>query len=136
MGGYVTAGIGIAIFPWKLLESAGGYLFVWLVGYSALLGPIAGVLLADYFLLRRCQLNVDALFMHNSQYGNNSGWNPAGIIALLLGIVPSLPGFLHAAGMIDEVPAIFDTLYGYAWFVGVFTAAAIYLLLANKKSLA
>lgn len=129
MGGYITAGIGIAIFPWKLLETAGGYLFTWLIGYSALLGPIAGILIADYFLLRKCELDEDALFKHAGGYGT---WNKAGLIALVVGILPNLPGFLHAAGAVDSVPAIFDTLYSYAWFVGLIVAGALYMLLAKK----
>jgi len=129
LGGYITAGIGIAIFPWKLLETAGGYLFVWLIGYSALLGPIAGILIADYFLVRKSELNADALFDHKGEYG---AWNKAGVIALIIGVLPNLPGFLHAAAVVDSVPAIFDTLYTYAWFVGLFIAGGIYLVL-NKK---
>lgn len=132
LGGYITAGIGVAIFPWKLLETAGGYLFTWLIGYSALLGPIAGILIADYFLLRKCKINIDALFTHNGEYGANNGWNAAGLIALVVGILPNLPGFLNAAGIVDSVPAIFTTLYNYAWFVGVFVAGTLYLLLAKK----
>ncbi|MEP2653976.1 MAG: NCS1 family nucleobase:cation symporter-1 [Paraglaciecola sp.] len=131
LGGYIAAGIGLAIFPWKLLETAGGYLFVWLVGYSALLGPIAGILLADYFLLRKCQLNVSDLFSHKGEYGASNGWNWAGLGALTLGILPNLPGFLHAAGILDSVLPIFDVIYGYAWFVGLFLAAALYLLLSK-----
>ncbi|MFT5313102.1 MAG: NCS1 family nucleobase:cation symporter-1 [Paraglaciecola sp.] len=132
LGGYITAGIGVAIFPWKLLETAGGYIFIWLIGYSALLGPIAGILLADYFILRKCNIDTDALFRHDGQYGANGGWNIAGLSALVLGILPNIPGFLSAAGMVDSVPEIFNTIYRYAWFVGVFVAAALYLLLAKK----
>ncbi len=128
-GGFITAGIGIAMFPWKLLETAGGYLFVWLVGYSALLGPIAGILIADYFLLRKSQINTEALFDHNGEYG---AWNKAGLIALIVGIIPNLPGFLHAAGAVESVPAIFDSLYAYAWFVGLFIAGGLYLALQRK----
>lgn len=130
MGGYITAGIGIAIFPWKLLETAGGYLFVWLVGYSALLGPIAGILIADYFLVRKSELDTDAMFSHGGGYG---AWNSAGLIALVVGILPNLPGFLHAAGALESVPTIFDTLYSYAWFVGLFIAGGLYLMLAKKS---
>jgi NCS1 family nucleobase:cation symporter-1 len=129
MGGYITAGIGIAIFPWKLLETAGGYLFVWLIGYSALLGPIAGILIADYFLVRKSELSADALFDHKGEYG---AWNKAGMIALVLGILPNLPGFFHAAGFVDSVPVIFDHLYAYAWFVGLFIAGGLYLVLHKK----
>jgi len=129
MGGYITAAIGIAIFPWKLLETAGGYLFVWLIGYSALLGPIAGILIVDYFLVRKSELNHDALFDHSGEYG---AWNMTGVTALIVGILPNLPGFLHAAGFVDHVPAIFDTLYTYAWFVGLFLAGGLYWLMAKK----
>ncbi len=128
MGGYITAGIGIAIFPWKLLESSGGYLFTWLIGYSALLGPIAGILIADYFLLRKCTLKVDDLFRHDGKYGGRNGWNMAGLSALVIGILPNLPGFLHAAAFIDTVPEIFDIIYSYAWFVGVIIAGGLYLV--------
>ena len=129
MGGYITAGIGIAIFPWKLLETAGGYLFVWLIGYSALLGPIAGILIADYFLVRKSELCPSAMFDHSGEYGT---WNKAGVIALIVGILPNLPGFLHAAGALESVPAIFDSLYTYAWFVGLFIAGGLYLVLPRK----
>lgn len=133
MGGYITAGLGIAMFPWKLMETAGAYLFTWLVGYSALLGPIAGIMIADYFLIRKTALDVDALFRHDGRYGANGGWNPAGLTALICGILPSLPGFLHAVRLVDNVPAVFDTLYGYAWFVGFAVAVVVYLLLARKE---
>jgi len=126
MGGYITAGIGIAIFPWKLLETAGGYLFVWLIGYSALLGPIAGILIVDYFLVRKSELDLDDLFDHKGQYG---AWNRAGIIALVLGILPNLPGFLFKAGITEGAADMFISLYNYAWFVGLFLAGGIYWLL-------
>jgi NCS1 family nucleobase:cation symporter-1 len=127
LGGYITAGIGIAIFPWKLLETTGAYIFTWLIGYSALLGPIAGIMLADYLLLRRTELKVDDLFRHGGVYGYRGGWNPAALIALLIGVLPNLPGFLHAAGFVASVPAIFQSIYTYAWFVGLGVAAAVYL---------
>ncbi|MGQ0559906.1 MAG: NCS1 family nucleobase:cation symporter-1 [Sphingosinicella sp.] len=135
-GGYITAAIGIVIFPWKLLETAGSYLFTWLVGYSALLGPIGGILIADYYLLKRRQLDVDALFDPNGPYSSRGGWNPAGHIAFLVGVLPSVPGFLHATGLVAQVPEIFDTLYSYAWFVGFAVGAGVYLLLAKRTKVA
>ncbi|MCK5042358.1 MAG: NCS1 family nucleobase:cation symporter-1 [Sphingomonadales bacterium] len=133
MGGYITAGIGIAIFPWKLLETAGGYLFTWLVGYSALLGPIAGILLVDYFLIRKTELSITDLFKENGIYGQGNAWNKAGLTAFVVGILPNLPGFLHAAGIVEHVAPIFDTIYSFAWFVGLFIAGVIYYLMARKK---
>lgn len=132
MGGYITAGIGIAMFPWKLMESAGTYLFTWLLGYSALLGPIAGILIADYFFIRRTTLHVDELFRHDGRYQASNGWNWAGLGALAIGVLPNLPGFAHAAGFVDAVPAIFDVLYAYAWFVGFALAALVYLAMARR----
>jgi nucleobase:cation symporter-1, NCS1 family len=129
LGGYITAGIGIAIFPWKLLETTGAYIFTWLIGYSALLGPIAGIMLADYLVLRRTELDRAALFSHSGAYGYRGGWNPAAVGALVVGVLPNLPGFLQAAGFVDGVPAVFTTIYTYAWFVGLALAAAAYLLL-------
>ncbi len=131
-GGYITAGIGIAIFPWKLMETAGGYLFVWLVGYSALLGPIAGIMMVDYFLVRKRRLDTDALFNHHGAYGT---WNAAGLMALVIGILPNLPGFLQAAGALESVPAVFTMLYRYAWFVGLFIAGGLYLVFSRYLGL-
>ena len=133
MGGFITAGLGIAIMPWKLLESAGSYLFVWLVGYSSLLGPIAGILVADYFFVRRCHLNVSALYQRGQDYEYNRGWNPYAILALILGIAPSLTGFLTAVGAIDNAPVFLVKIYDYAWFVGAFTSAASYYLLMRLQ---
>jgi nucleobase:cation symporter-1, NCS1 family len=129
MGGYITAGIGFAILPWKLIASTGGYIFTWLVGYSALLGPIVGILLADYFLLRRTRLDVDALFQAHGPYRYKGGFNPAALLAFALAVLPNIPGFLHQAGAIGDgvLPPIFDTIYTYAWFVGFGLAGALYL---------
>lgn len=129
LGGYITAGIGVAIFPWKLIETTGGYIFTWLIGYSALLGPIGGILIADYFILRRTRFSVDGLYQKNGPYRYIGGFNPAAIVALVLAVLPNIPGFLVAAGFIESAPAIFNSIYTYAWFVGFILAAAIYLVL-------
>lgn len=134
MGGYITAAVGIMIFPWKLVEDAGAYIFTWLVGYSALLGPIAGILIADYFLLRRTKLSVDDLFKMDGAYGAKNGWNIAGLLAFVIGVLPNLPGFLHAAGAVDSVPTIFDGVYTYAWFVGFVVAGTTYFLMTQGRT--
>lgn len=128
LGGYITAGLGLVIFPWKLLESTGNYIFTWLIGYSALLGPIGGILIVDYFLLRRCRLHAPELFMMQGRYWYRSGFNPIALLALVTAVLPNLPGFLHAAGVLDHVPAIFDALYTYAWFLGFAVAGVIYFV--------
>ncbi|MEQ1929795.1 MAG: NCS1 family nucleobase:cation symporter-1 [Parvularculaceae bacterium] len=131
MGGYITAGLGVAMFPWKLMEDAGAYLFTWLVGYSALLGPIAGILITDYFLIRKTNFRTEDFFQKDGAFGANGGWNIAGLSAFALGVAPSLPGFLHAIRAVPEVPAVFDAIYGYAWFAGFAVAAAVYAVLTR-----
>ncbi len=128
-GGLVAALLGAVILPWKLIESSQGYIFTWLVGYSALLGPIGGIVLADYYLLRRTTLDVEALYRHDGLYGYQNGYNLAALIALVIGVAPNVPGFLAAAGWVSDVPALFDSLYVYSWFVGFVLAGATYLLM-------
>lgn len=127
MGGYITAGLGIAIMPWKLLATTGAYIFTWLIGYSALLGPLAGIMLADYLLLRKTELSHDDLFKNNGIYSYANGWNPMAWIAFIVAVLPNVPGFLSAAGFVESVPVIFSTIYNYAWFVGAGIGIVVYL---------
>jgi NCS1 family nucleobase:cation symporter-1 len=134
-GGLITAAIGLFMFPWKLIETTKGYIFTWLIGYSVLLGPIGGILIVDYFFIRRCELNVGDLYRRGGEYEYKGGFNPAAIGALVLGILPNVPGFLVAAGALDKdaVPAAFLEIYSYAWFVGLFVAGLVYFLLMRKS---
>ncbi len=132
LGGLITAGLGIAMMPWKLMESAGAYLFVWLVGYSSLLGPIAGILITDYFFIRKCHLELDDLYQRGKIYEYRQGWNPVALVALGLGIAPNILGFLHAAGALDTVPVLFERIYDNAWFVGAIVSSVSYYLLMRK----
>ncbi len=129
LGGYVTAGLGVVIFPWKLLESTDGYIFTWLMGYSALLGPIGGILIIDYFLLRRTELDLEGLYQRNGPYRYWRGFNPAAMIALFIAVLPNVPGFIHAAGIVDRVAPVWDQIYNYAWFVGFLLGGCLYLAL-------
>jgi NCS1 family nucleobase:cation symporter-1 len=126
LGGYVTAGLGVAMFPWKLLESTGDYIFTWLVGYSALLGPIGGILIVDYFVLRRTKLDLDGLYRHDGPYRYVRGFNPAALAALVLAVLPNVPGFAHKAGLVGEVRPLWDQIYAYAWFVGFLLGGGLY----------
>ncbi|WP_027234184.1 NCS1 family nucleobase:cation symporter-1 [Leisingera caerulea] len=126
-GGYITAGIGIAMFPWVLVNHIVG----WLIAYSALLGPIAGVMLADYYLLRKTKLEVADLFKLHGIYSGRNGTNWAGVWALVIGILPNLPGFLAGVGLSAGTSDFFATIYTYAWFVGLFVAGAAYLVLSK-----
>ena len=131
-GSLITAGLGIAVFPWKLIESSAGYIFTWLIGYSALLGPIGGILIVDYYLVRRTDLDLVGLFNRHGPYEYSGGYNPRALIALAVGVAPNVPGFLAAAGFVDAVPPIFAQLYTYAWFVGFVVAGALYWLLSRR----
>lgn len=130
-GGILTAVIGAAIMPWKLIETSGGYIFTWLIGYSALLGPIGGILIADYFLLRRCRLSLDDLYRRGGAYEYRRGVNPRALIALGVGVAINLPGFLAAVfpTAFGGVGAGWKGLYTYAWFVGFLVSGALYLAL-------
>lgn len=131
LGGLITGLIGIAMMPWKLLADPSGYIFTWLVGYSALLGPIGGIMIADYFVWRRTQLNTAALYSTTGEYRYTNGVSRVAVFALLAGALPSLPGFLATIHVIDRshVASTFLTLYNYAWFVGFTVAFAVYLVL-------
>lgn len=124
-GGLITGLLGIAMMPWKLMESAGNYVFAWLIGYSALLGPIAGIMVVDYWLVRRRELDVADLYRVNGRY---AGVNPVAMVALVAGVAPNVPGFLKAAGLVDRPANGFDALYPYAWFVGFGIAALVYAI--------
>src|SRR5216110_407729 len=119
IGGLITGIIGVLMMPWKLVADPSGYIFTWLVGYSALLGPIGGIMIADYFVIRRRRLNLNALYRHDAEHCYTRGFSIVALISLLLAILPNLPGFLVTVKIVDagSVPAFFVTLYSYAWFV-------------------
>jgi nucleobase:cation symporter-1, NCS1 family len=119
-GGLITGFLGLAMMPWKLLSSFNNYIFGWLVGYSGLLGPVAGIMVADYFLLRHTRLDVESLYMRGGVYEYSSGVNPRAIAALALGVALVLTGRF--------VPAL-RGLYDYAWFVGFFVSGSVYVAL-------
>jgi len=127
-GGYITAGIAIAMMPWKLLASTDNYIYVWLVGYSALLGPIAGILIVDYFVIRNKKLEVKDLYASKGIYQYSSGWNKVAVIAFVVGVLPNIPGFLNAAApeAFANIASIWKEIYTYAWFIGLFISSGVY----------
>jgi NCS1 family nucleobase:cation symporter-1 len=128
-GGYITGIVGVLMMPWKLVADPAGYIFTWLIAYSALLGPIGGILIADYFVWQRCQLNVAALYRTDGEYRFTSGFSLVALIALSVGALPSLPGFLVQVKALDAsgVPPLLANLYHYAWFIGFAVAFVVYL---------
>src|SRR6185437_11671510 len=85
-GGLITGCIGILMMPWKLLGTFSAYIFGWLVGYSGLLGPIAGIMIADYFIVRRSHLNLEDLYRRGGIYEYSGGVNWRAVVALALGV--------------------------------------------------
>ena len=123
-GGVITGVIGILIMPWKLLASADTYIFEWLVGYGGLLGPIAGIMIADYWIVRRRELDVADLYRPRGRY---AGTNPVAIVALCAGVAPNVVGFLRSVKVAGGGPDLWDAIYPYSWFTGVLVAGAVYL---------
>jgi NCS1 family nucleobase:cation symporter-1 len=134
-GGLITAVIGVAMMPWKLYADAAAYIFTWLIGYSSLMGAIGGILIGDYWVLRRRELSLVDLFAVHGRYRYSNGINPRAVIALVLSILPVVPGFIRAAmtpgGQVAS-PTLFDSLYTYAWFVTFGLSFVLYLLLSRR----
>ncbi len=135
LGGLITGVIGVLMMPWKLVADPTGYIFTWLIAYGALLGPIGGILIADYFVYRRRNLNVRALYQAGSEYHFSGGVSVAAILSLVAGALPSLPGFLVNVRIlrVSAVPKLLAALYDYAWFVGFAVAFAVYLALRKAQ---
>jgi NCS1 family nucleobase:cation symporter-1 len=135
-GGLITAVIGILMMPWKLYADAAAYIFTWLIGYSSLMGAIGGILIADYWLLRKRELSVPDLFDPGGAYAYRNGINWTAMAALALAIAPVAPGFVRAAltpgGQVAH-PGPWDTLYTYAWFVTFGISAVVYLAISAAR---
>ncbi len=114
IGGLLTGVIGIVIMPWRLLSDYGTYIFGWLVGYSSFLGPIAGIFIADYWIIRKARLSLADLYTSDGIYGR---WNWKALLSLAAGVTIALIGLI--------VPSL-RVLYDYAWFVGFAVAFALY----------
>jgi len=118
-GGLITGFIGLLIMPWRLMASSHNYI-QWLVDYSAVLGPVAGIMIADYFFLRETNLDLENLYRREGPYVYAKGFNPRALVALALGI---------AAALIGRWVPEFAWLFKLAWFVGFGVAALAYLAL-------
>jgi NCS1 family nucleobase:cation symporter-1 len=123
-GGLITGLLGIAIQPWRLLADPSGYIYTWLLGYSGGLGSIAGVLVADYWIVRQRELRLEDLYLADGAY---SGWNVRAIAATAIGCGLAWGGLV--------IPVL-KPLYDYAWFVGFFAAGAAHVVLAQGRAAA
>lgn len=108
-GGIITCVIGLFMMPWKLMETYETFLVGWVGGYSALMGPVAGIMICDYHLIRKRILEVEDLFLRGGCYEYHNGFNWRAIVALLFGVAVALVGL--------AVPPL-RFLFDYSWFVG------------------
>ena len=120
-GGFITGVLGVLMQPWKLLADPSGYIFTWLLGYSGGLGSIAGVLIADYWLVRRKTLELEDLYLADGAY---AGWNAPALVATAAGCAAAWIGLV--------VPAL-RPVYDYAWFAGFAVAFAIHAMLTQRR---
>jgi NCS1 family nucleobase:cation symporter-1 len=133
-GGLLTALVGVLMQPWHLVQDPSGFIFRWLVAYSGLLGSIGGVLIADYYVIRRTRLDVPGLYWQQGPYWYLSGFNFRALAALAAGIAPCVPGFLGTVRL-AKVPEFWIELYHYAWFLSFAVAFAVYLLCIAPQAL-
>jgi len=136
-GGLITAVIGILMMPWKLYADAAAYIFTWLLGYSSLMGALGGILIADYWIIRKQKLSLPDLFKLEGRYTYDRGFNWRAIATLIIAVAPVVPGFGHAVmtpGGVVANPDVFDHLYSYAWFVTFALSFLVYLaLMAGQR---
>jgi NCS1 family nucleobase:cation symporter-1 len=119
-GGLITGVLGILMMPWKLLADPSGYIFQWLLGYSGGLGSIAGVLIADYWVVRKTNMSLEDLYLPDGTYGR---WNVSALVATAVGCALAWGGFVVAA---------LRPLYDYAWFVGFAAAFVVHAALSRR----
>jgi nucleobase:cation symporter-1, NCS1 family len=119
-GGLITCVLGIAMQPWRLLASYGNYVTGWLVGYSGLLGPVAGILICDYFVIRKTKLRAPDLYQRGGVYEYDHGFNWRAIAALAAGAAVAFAGLAF--------PPL-RPVYNYAWFAGFGVSFFVYLAL-------
>ncbi|KAK2401142.1 purine-uracil permease NCS1 [Trifolium repens] len=130
-GAFLTAILGIVFQPWRLLKSSESFVYTWLVGYSALMGPIGGIVLVDYYVIKKMELRVSDLYTRSpfGAYYYSKGFNVAAIVALVVGILPVVPGFLHKVGIVSSISNAFVVIYNNAWFISFFSAGVLYWIL-------
>jgi NCS1 family nucleobase:cation symporter-1 len=120
-GGMITGLLGLAIQPWKLMATPDKYIG-WLVAYSGLLGPVAGIMVTDYFFIRKTRLSVNSLYHRDGIYHYSKGINPRAVVALVAGVFVAIIGVW--------MPQV-SFLYDYAWFAGFFVASIAYAILMH-----
>ncbi|HEX7388546.1 MAG TPA: NCS1 family nucleobase:cation symporter-1 [Acidiphilium sp.] len=134
IGVFITGLIGILMQPWYLIGNAAAYVFTWLSGYGSLLGAVGAVMIIDYWLLRRKTLHLEGLYIENLRYRR---WNISAFIAVIVAVVPMLPGFIIASTTPGGIPAhttVLTQIYSFGWIWSFPVAGCIYYLLERAKA--
>jgi nucleobase:cation symporter-1, NCS1 family len=127
-GGWITGVLGLLIQPWNLIADPHGYFFTWLIAYSSVLGAVCGILITDYYFIRRTRLVLNDLYRMNGQYWYSNGFNVYALIALLCGILPCIPGFSEQLRSATVFPTFWSDIYHYSWFVSFAISSIVYFL--------
>lgn len=132
-GALLTAVVGILFGPWQFIKNSESFIGTWLVGYSALLGPLSGIILVDYHIIRKRHLDLNALYStsHSGMYWYSNGYNFMAIGALLLAVLPCIPGFLYTVGLLKKTSSIFIAVYDSAWIFGFLFSGFLYWVLCT-----
>lgn len=142
-GVLISVLLGTLVLPWKLLSSPEAYVFVWLGFYGGMMGAVGGVLVADYWLVRKTELRVPDLFVHGGHYHFTRGWNVRAVIATAVGAFVAVGGAYSSVGEdgqktgpfpVDGVVPLLRPLYDFNWVVAFLVAMAVYWLLAAHRS--
>ncbi|KAI5055891.1 hypothetical protein GOP47_0029412 [Adiantum capillus-veneris] len=125
LGALITAVVGVLMQPWRLFANSQTLFYKWLLGLSLITGPLTGIIVVDYYIVRHCVLDIDALYYPNTVplYWYSKGYNLKAVVAFFVGFLPNVLGFLYSAGVLSHVPFIFRALYEVSWFSSFFLGA-------------
>ena len=134
-GALITGVVGVVIFPWKLISSPQIYIFTWLGVVGGLLGTVAGVLIADYWIVRRTRLDLADLYRPGGRYWYRGGWNWRAVVAFVAGGLLAVGGSYSAPGggpfPADGLIPFLKPLADYGWAVGLASAVILYTVLTR-----
>jgi NCS1 family nucleobase:cation symporter-1 len=118
-GGVITGVLGILMMPWELVADEKRYIYGWLGGYGAALGSIAGVLIIDYWVVRRTKLDLRSLYVTDGVYRYRNGWNIAALTSTAAGTIVALLGVFWEP---------MQPIAHWSWFVGFGLSGGLYWL--------
>jgi len=129
-GALITGVVGVLIMPWKLLSTPELYIFTWLGFVGGVLGTVAGILIADYWIIRRTVLHLGELYDRAGRYWYDAGWNWRAVAAFAVGGVLAVGGSYSAPGKgpfpADGVIPFLEPLADYGWAVGLGASLVLY----------